>query len=1332
MLAQSGDTAPPSAAAEGRASGSRGPAAAAAAAAAAAVKTPKPPEAPFLSLYDNADAWDVAALVVGAVGAVANGATLPVFAFIFGEFIDALSAVDAVAQSKRAALHMLLLGVATLVATSLEIGLFKWSGARQVAQLRDRYMHALLHLDVAFHDSATTKPEEVICVLNRDCAAVEAAISHRVARALRTLSTFVLATAFAFQRSWEVAMVALALSPLVGGTTVLVAKAAQQAARKAHSTYAAAGALASQAIANIRTVVALQAEQRVLESFVGIVAAPRRFLSWGPAATAAAHSTVMAAEIVTYGLLLLYGASRVRDGDCSAGRVVQVAAAVVAAGMALAQPVPDAAHFTEGRRAAARLHAVLERAPPADVLNAGASLQKPLLGQVDIQDVSFAFPSRPASPVLQSFTLHLPASQMTALVGTTNCGKTTLLALLQRLYDPTGGRICVDGMDVRSLSLRWFRTQVGLISGDPVVFATSIRENIAMGNPSASDSEIAEAARAAGVAAYAQKLPERYRTLVGGGGMQLTAEQRQRIVIARVTLQNPRILLLDEATAPLEPDNERAVVAVQAALEKLSAGRTTLVVTDQLASIRNAHQIAVMQKGRIMEYGSHSELYSQQQSLYHTLMRGHEAASMASASGACPEISPAESRPSDRSNRRAAAAHKHAAAHTGPSAVSGLDEAPMMAAVPPLPAADCGGGAPSPIRNGYATPAPAEVKQVGAAAVAAAAVEGVVTRESTTDGGDSRSDSSRLRLGGHMGVLGPGMHRARRALRMQLALGQYTAHGGSDQLERAAARPTMQWWAQQRIMGSGNLMCGPWPLPQDNSQRSECVLSCGLMPRMLRVDDPGHLTADEENAAVGMRRLLGKSAPEWPWLLLGTLVSALAGAVRPLFALLLATSISLLEPTGSPASALRASMFFVALAASQLVLGTVQALTMDIVGSNIGERMRVMFLRAVLYMEVAWFDQDANAGRILTAHLASAAPAVRGAAGDKLATLTQVTVASAVGLGMALSVSWKMTLIVSAALLLVGFAVYVREVCTGADSANDDPLSDANEIAFEALDAIRTVHAFSLQPSMAAAITGALARPQLQLRYAALAAGLLCGVSQCAVCGLFGLSFWYGSMLVAAGELSLRDMLIVLFTVLLSSLATVDAYFTFPDVATGATAVARVFRVIDRTSKIDASRPRGFRPPADPQGEVEFRDVTLAYPTRAVGPMLRRFSLVAPSNKVTALIGERVSGTIAAMGLLERFYDIHAGAVLLDGVDLRDLDITWLRTLVGPPHLCMRLSVPEHSNLWIPGCAPLSASSPRVIHIPGCGPAYSNPRRHRSLYLPHSYLAWRSGAECRR
>lgn len=173
------------------------------------------------------------------------------------------------------------------------------AGARQVSRLRCAYLYALLNLDIAFHDSATSKPEETVCALDRDCAAIEATISHRVACTLRTLSTFVLATAFAFTRSWQVSIVALALSPVVGAASVLVARAAQRGAHEARATYAAAGALAAQAIGHIRAVVSLQAEQRLLESFVAMVATPRRLFVWGPAATAACHGVAVSAEIVT-------------------------------------------------------------------------------------------------------------------------------------------------------------------------------------------------------------------------------------------------------------------------------------------------------------------------------------------------------------------------------------------------------------------------------------------------------------------------------------------------------------------------------------------------------------------------------------------------------------------------------------------------------------------------------------------------------------------------------------------------------------------------------------------------------------------------------------------------------------------------------------------------------------------------------------------------------------------------------------------------------------------------------------------------------------------------
>jgi ABC-type multidrug transport system fused ATPase/permease subunit len=215
-----------------------------------------------------------------------------------------------------------------------------------------------------------------------------------------------------------------------------------------------------------------------------------------------------------------------------------------------------------------------------------------LQGNVSLNDVHFAYPARPDVKVFSGINLNVEAGQTVALVGASGSGKSTVIQLLQRFYDPAAGTVTVDGHDVRDLQLEWLRSQIGLVSQEPTLFATSIRENIAMGRPSASDKEIEAAAQAANAARFIDKLPFRMNTQVGERGVQLSGGQKQRVAIARALLKNPRILLLDEATSALDNVSERLV---QAALERLAEGRTTVVVAHRLSTIRNADKIAVVQ-----------------------------------------------------------------------------------------------------------------------------------------------------------------------------------------------------------------------------------------------------------------------------------------------------------------------------------------------------------------------------------------------------------------------------------------------------------------------------------------------------------------------------------------------------------------------------------------------------------------------------------------------------------------------------------------------------------------------------------------------------------------
>jgi ABC-type multidrug transport system fused ATPase/permease subunit len=226
-------------------------------------------------------------------------------------------------------------------------------------------------------------------------------------------------------------------------------------------------------------------------------------------------------------------------------------------------------------------------------------------GAVELRNVTFSYPSREHQKVLSNFTLSLPAGKVTALVGPSGGGKTTVTSLIERFYDPQSGEVTLDDVPISVLDPNWLRSLVGIVSQEPVLFATTIKENIAYGRPGASDEDIIAAAQRAYVHDFVTAFPEGYNTMVGERGIQLSGGQKQRIAIARAILKNPRILILDEATSALDAESE---AQVQEALHELMKGRTVLVIAHRLSTVQVADNIAVVCDGQIVETGNHQEL----------------------------------------------------------------------------------------------------------------------------------------------------------------------------------------------------------------------------------------------------------------------------------------------------------------------------------------------------------------------------------------------------------------------------------------------------------------------------------------------------------------------------------------------------------------------------------------------------------------------------------------------------------------------------------------------------------------------------------------------------
>ena len=309
-----------------------------------------------------------------------------------------------------------------------------------------------------------------------------------------------------------------------------------------------------------------------------------------------------------YALAFWYGSQLIISSGYTGGDVINVFFAVLMAGFSIGQALPNMEAFTRGQAAGYKIFSHIDRKPAIDSSDPGGDKPAAVTGVIELRDVDFVYPSRANMQVFKGFNLTIQAGQFVALVGESGSGKSTVISLIERLYDPVAGAVLLDGRDIRGLNVRWLRQQIGLVSQEPALFATSIRENLMYGKEAATDEEIFTAARSANAYNFVTALPDGFDTQVGERGLQLSGGQKQRIAIARAVLRNPKILLLDEATSALDNESERVV---QEALDRLMKGRTTVVVAHRLSTIRNADSIAVVQKGVIVERGGYDELLQQ-------------------------------------------------------------------------------------------------------------------------------------------------------------------------------------------------------------------------------------------------------------------------------------------------------------------------------------------------------------------------------------------------------------------------------------------------------------------------------------------------------------------------------------------------------------------------------------------------------------------------------------------------------------------------------------------------------------------------------------------------
>ncbi|PIA58603.1 hypothetical protein AQUCO_00500501v1 [Aquilegia coerulea] len=408
---------------------------------------------------------------------------------------------------------------------------------------------------------------------------------------------------------------------IAGGLHIYVATGLIARVRK---SYVKAGEFAEEVIGNVRTVQAFVGEEKAVESYKTALSKTYEYGKMGGLAKGVGMGAVYFVVFGSYALLIWFTSIAVHKKIANGGDSFATVSIVVSSGLALGLAVPNLSTFISASVAAYPIFEMIEKNKVIKVNTLKGRTLARVEGHIQFQNVCFSYPSRPSVTIFDKLCLDLPSGKIIALVGGSGSGKSTVISLIERFYEPLSGEVKLDGTDIRELELKWLRQQIGLVNQEPALFATSIRENILYGKDDSTMEEINRAAKLSEAISFISNLPDKFETQVGERGIQLSGGQKQRIAIARAILKNPTILLLDEATSALDVESEKSV---QQALEKVMVGRTTVVVAHRLSTIKNADTIAVFQDGKIVETGTHEELLSDPKSAYSLLVYHQETAS---------------------------------------------------------------------------------------------------------------------------------------------------------------------------------------------------------------------------------------------------------------------------------------------------------------------------------------------------------------------------------------------------------------------------------------------------------------------------------------------------------------------------------------------------------------------------------------------------------------------------------------------------------------------------------------------------------------------------------
>uniref|UniRef100_A0A0N4Z2C0 ABC-type xenobiotic transporter n=1 Tax=Parastrongyloides trichosuri TaxID=131310 RepID=A0A0N4Z2C0_PARTI len=582
-------------------------------------------------IFSFASKYDYFLIVLGTTAAIIQGAGLPLLSIIFGNMtsvfiyaqnsewltgspsndssIKTLSKDEFKESIYKCCLYYLGIGLIMLTTGFFQISSWEAVAERITNKIRKKYFFSILRQQVEWFDAKDKKTGNLSNKLSDDVERLREGLGDKMSLLIQNVAGAFSGIFIGLYFNWQMTLILLILTPLIVATGAFMGKVVASRANVEQTTYGKCNEIAQEVLVAIKTVHAMNGSKRELSRYSNALDDARKeglkkylYLGIGVGTSQLMIFASYALSIIYSGYVLTNGA------NIDKGNIITVMMSVMSGSSALGAAINYYSNVSVAFGASTSILSLLNCIPNIDTYSdEGIKLSK-ITGNVVLEDVRFRYPNRLDVKVLRGISINIKAGEKIAFVGTSGSGKSTILSLLLRFYDPESGIITIDGHDLRQININSLRSQFGVVSQEPVLFDGTIEENIKLGlnnDSSITRTQIVSACKQANIFSFIETLPDGLNTNIGGRGLQISGGQKQRIAIARAILRNPKILILDEATSALDTESEKIV---QDALDKLQENRTTIAVSHRLSTIKNFDKICVLQNGLIVEEGTYEQL----------------------------------------------------------------------------------------------------------------------------------------------------------------------------------------------------------------------------------------------------------------------------------------------------------------------------------------------------------------------------------------------------------------------------------------------------------------------------------------------------------------------------------------------------------------------------------------------------------------------------------------------------------------------------------------------------------------------------------------------------